>query len=163
MKKYLIILALFAFVLNVFADTNTHFHGGKSHSHALPSQGIKHRHGSGQTGDIKDANNKQNELGEFDISKVPAGKYTIQLLASSSKERAMKLAAKMSKEAYIAYITESKRQGKKLYRVRVGSYKSRQQAVTAQMRMKEKYDNFFIQNSLVLSFVVKPSKQKLKL
>lgn len=164
MKKYLIILAVFTFALNVFADAEIHSHGGKSHSHALPSsQGIQHRHGAGKIGVIQGGSDNQSGLEKFDVSKVPAGKYTIQLLATSSKERAIKLAIEMSKAAYVTYITEAKRSDTKLYRVRVGSYGSREQAVTEQKSMKDKYDNFFIENSLVISFNKKPFKEKLKL
>lgn len=47
---------IFAFVLMIFmptlssADNSIHSHGGRTHSHPLPKQGIKHRHGNGAYG-----------------------------------------------------------------------------------------------------------------
>ncbi|MEE9309569.1 MAG: SPOR domain-containing protein [Cocleimonas sp.] len=83
---------------------------------------------------------------------APAGKYSIQLLATSSQSRANKLASTMKGEGYKAFITQTTRSDKVLYRVRVGGHGDRTSAITAQESMKRRYQkNFFVQNSLVVS------------
>ena len=80
------------------------------------------------------------------------GKYTIQLLATSSQSRANKLAKTMNGEGYVSFITQTTSNNKILYRVRVGGHKDRKTALTAQSTMKRRYQkNFFVQNSLVVS------------
>ncbi len=81
-----------------------------------------------------------------------AGQYSIQLLATSSNTRAQKLANVMTSEGYSSSITQTNRNGKLLYRVRVGGYIDRSKAIKAQEGMKRRYQkNFFVQNSLVVS------------
>ncbi len=80
------------------------------------------------------------------------GKYSIQLLATSSQSRANKLAKTMNSEGYVSFITQTTSNNKVLYRVRVGGHKDRNAALTAQQTMKRRYQkNFFVQNSLVVS------------
>jgi len=80
------------------------------------------------------------------------GKYSIQLLATSSQSRANKLAKTMNGEGYVSFITQTTSNNKVLYRVRVGGHKDRNAALTAQRTMKRRYQkNFFVQNSLVVS------------
>lgn len=80
------------------------------------------------------------------------GDYAIQLMATSSKSRAKKLANTMKGEGYRSYITKTSRSNKVLYRVRVRAGKSRNTALAAQKKMKRRYQkNFFVQNSLVVS------------
>ncbi len=83
---------------------------------------------------------------------APAGKYSIQLLATSSSSRASKLSKTMKSEGYTTFITETSNNNKVLYRVRVGGYGNRNKAIQAQASMKRRYaKNFFVQNSLVVS------------
>jgi len=85
-------------------------------------------------------------------SATPAGKYSIQLLATSSQSRASKLAKTMKSEGYNVFVTQTTRENKILYRVRVGGHSSRNAAIKAQDSMKKRYQkNFFVQNSLVIS------------
>ena len=85
-------------------------------------------------------------------STAPAGKYSIQLLATSSQSRAGKLAKTMKSEGYNVFVTQTTRDNKVLYRVRVGGHSSRNSAIKAQEGMKKRYQkNFFVQNSLVIS------------
>ncbi len=85
-------------------------------------------------------------------SAAPAGKYSIQLLATSSQSRAGKLAKTMKSEGYNVFVTQTTRDNKVLYRVRVGGHSSRNAAIKAQEGMKKRYQkNFFVQNSLVIS------------
>ncbi|MCF6190658.1 MAG: SPOR domain-containing protein [Cocleimonas sp.] len=85
-------------------------------------------------------------------STAPAGKYSIQLLATSSQSRAGKLAKTMKSEGYNVFVTQTTRDNKVLYRVRVGGHSSRNSAIQAQEGMKKRYQkNFFVQNSLVIS------------
>ena len=81
------------------------------------------------------------------------GKYSIQLLATSSQSRANKLAKTMTSEGYVSYITQTTSSNNKvLYRVRVGGHNNRKTALDAQASMKRRYQkNFFVQNSLVVS------------
>ena len=80
------------------------------------------------------------------------GKYSIQLLATSSQSRANKLAKTMNSEGYVSFITQTTSNNKVLYRVRIGGHKDRNAALTAQKTMKRRYQkNFFVQNSLVVS------------
>ena len=80
------------------------------------------------------------------------GKYTIQLLATSSQSRANKLAKTMNGEGYVSFITQTTSNNKVLYRVRVGGHGDRATALAAQETMKRRYQkNFFVQNSLVVS------------
>ena len=80
------------------------------------------------------------------------GRYAIQLLATSSQSRAQKLANTMKNEGYVSFITQTKSNNKILYRVRVGAHKDRSTALSAQEKMKRRYQkNFSVQNSLVVS------------
>ncbi len=86
------------------------------------------------------------------ISATPLGKYSIQLLATSSQTRANKLAKTMKGEGYKVFVTQATREDKILYRVRVGGHGDRSAAIKAQEGMKRRYrKNFFVQNSLVIS------------
>ena len=85
-------------------------------------------------------------------SNATGGKYSIQLLATSSQSRANKLASTMNSEGYVSYITQTTSNNKILYRVRVGGHGDRSSAIKAQDSMKRRYKkNFFVQNSLVVS------------
>ena len=80
------------------------------------------------------------------------GKYSIQLLATSSKTRAEKLANTMRGEGYTAFITQTTNNDKVLFRVRLGAHADRTEAIQAQESLKRRYQkNFFVQNSLVIS------------
>jgi len=86
------------------------------------------------------------------VSTTPLGKYSIQLLATSSESRANKLANTMKSEGYKVFVTQATRDDKILYRVRVGGHGDRATAIKAQEGMKRRYQkNFFVQNSLVIS------------
>lgn len=86
------------------------------------------------------------------ITNKPLGKYSIQLLATSSQSRANKLANTMRSEGYKVFITKTQSNSKILFRVRVGGHADRNEAVKAQDGMKRRYQkNFFVQNSLVVS------------
>jgi len=86
------------------------------------------------------------------IPSTASGKYSIQLLATSSQSRAGKLAKTMKGEGYNVFVTQTTRDNKVLYRVRVGGHSSRNAAIKAQEGMKKRYQkNFFVQNSLVIS------------
>jgi cell division septation protein DedD len=86
------------------------------------------------------------------IPTTATGKYSIQLLATSSQSRAKKLAQTMKGEGYQVFVTETTRNDKILFRVRVGGHGDRGSAIKAQEGMKKRYlKNFFVQNSLVIS------------
>ncbi len=84
---------------------------------------------------------------------APAGrnKYVVQLLATSSSSKANKLKSTMAREGYPAFVSKTKRAGKSLYRVRVGSYSGKSTAIKKQASMKRRYlKNPFVQNSIVV-------------
>ena len=86
------------------------------------------------------------------VATSASGKYSIQLLATSSQSRANKLATTMTGEGYKAFITQTTNNDKILYRVRIGGHADRNSAIKAQEGMKRRYQkNFFVQNSLVIS------------
>lgn len=86
------------------------------------------------------------------VSENPSGKYSIQLLATSSQSRAQKLSKTMKGEGYEVFITQTTKNEKILYRVRIGGHDERNAAIKAQEGMKRRYHkNFFVQNSLVVS------------
>lgn len=86
------------------------------------------------------------------VASSSGGKYSIQLLATSSRSRAGKLAKTMNSEGYVSFITQTTNNNKILYRVRVGGHKDRNEALAVQQSMKRRYQkNFFVQNSLVVS------------
>ncbi len=73
------------------------------------------------------------------VANKPLGKYSIQLLATSSQSRATKLANTMKSEGYKVFVTKAQRNNKILFRVRVGGHASRDEAVKAQDSMKRRY------------------------
>lgn len=85
-------------------------------------------------------------------SPAPSGKYSVQLLATSSQSRANKLSTTMKGEGYNSFITQTTKNNKVLYRVRLGAHNDRNAAMKAQQNLKRRYQkNFFVQNSLVVS------------
>lgn len=65
--------------------------------------------------------------------------YAIQLLATSSQSRANNLKNVMAGEGYPAYVTKTKQNGKTLFRVRIGQYAVKSEAVKVQASMKRRY------------------------
>lgn len=65
--------------------------------------------------------------------------YAIQLLATSSQTRANNLKNVMAQEGYPTHVTKTIQNGKTLYRVRIGQYANKSQAVKAQAAMKRRY------------------------
>lgn len=53
--------------MSVYAESKTHTHGGRSHTHPLPIQGIKHRHGNGAYG-TTESGDKERKLTSSVIS-----------------------------------------------------------------------------------------------
>ena len=65
--------------------------------------------------------------------------YAIQLLATSSLSRANNLKNVMAGEGYPTYVTKVLQNGKTLYRVRIGQYTTKAQALQVQTAMKRRY------------------------
>lgn len=83
---------------------------------------------------------------------VPTTGFSIQLLATGSESKANAVKAQMVGEGYPAYTTSVIKDGKTLYRVRVGAYQGRDEADSVQARMKRRYTkNSNVQNSLVVA------------
>lgn len=80
------------------------------------------------------------------------GNYAIQLLATSSSSRANNLKKTMIKEGYDSFVSKTTKNGKILFRVRVGKFASRQAALATQNKMKRRYKkNQYVISSLVVS------------
>ncbi|MEE9302956.1 MAG: SPOR domain-containing protein [Thiotrichaceae bacterium] len=78
-------------------------------------------------------------------------KYVVQLLATSSASKANRLKATMAKEGYPSFVSTTKRSGKPIYRVRVGSYSGKSSAIKKQASMKRRYlQNPYVQSSIVV-------------
>ncbi|HFD33323.1 MAG TPA: SPOR domain-containing protein [Gammaproteobacteria bacterium] len=80
------------------------------------------------------------------------GHYSIQLLATSSSSRATNLKNVMHKEGYNSYINKTSKNGKTLFRVRIGNYTSQRAAKAAQRTMQRRYQkNQQVKNSIIVS------------
>lgn len=67
--------------------------------------------------------------------------WTVQVAAAETRARADSMAAELKERGYEAYVTSGKLNRKTFYRVRVGRYPSRQEAMVALQRLKkDKYD-----------------------
>lgn len=53
-----------------------HFHGARSHSHPLPTQGIQHRHGNGDIGRLKDGSRPQVDVHALQRKLKKTGYYS---------------------------------------------------------------------------------------
>lgn len=78
-------------------------------------------------------------------------KYSVQLLATSNLSKANNLKNVMEKEGYKAYVDSSKKGAGSLYRVRLGDFNGRADAVKKQADLKRRYQkNSSIQKSIVV-------------
>ncbi len=98
------------------------------------------------------AKEKEKEKQSTTASNDKKGHYSIQLLATSSSSRATNLKNVMHKEGYNSYINKTSRDGKILFRVRVGNYTSQQAAKSAQRTMQRRYQkNEQVKKSIIVS------------
>jgi cell division septation protein DedD len=115
-----------------------------------PSRVQKERREQRKAAELRAANDKKDK----DKAEEKAGKghFSIQLLATSSSSRANNLKNIMSKEGYRAFVSKTVKDGKVLYRVRIGNYSTRAAAVSAQRKMKRRYKrNQAINSSIIVS------------
>lgn len=85
-------------------------------------------------------------------NKEAANGYAIQLLATSSQTRANDLKNVMAGEGYPTYVTRTTLNGKQLYRVRIGQYKTRAAAAAMQNSLKRRYKkNRSVTNSAIVA------------
>lgn len=78
--------------------------------------------------------------------------YAIQLLATSSQTRANDLKNVMAREGYPTYVTQTSQNGKQLFRVRIGQYKTRAAAAAMQNSLKRRYKkNKSVTNSAIVA------------
>ncbi len=67
--------------------------------------------------------------------------WTVQVLAAEKRGQAERTVAELKKGGYEAYVTSGQLNRKTFYRVRVGRYRSRQEAMVVLQRLKkDKYD-----------------------
>jgi cell division septation protein DedD len=93
----------------------------------------------------KAAENKQK-------TEAKTGHFSIQLLATSSSSRAKNLKDVMHEEGYSSYIKKASKNGKVLFRVRIGNYSTRQVAVSAQRKMQRRYRrNQHVNESIIVN------------
>ena len=64
--------------------------------------------------------------------------YTVQVASSQSEEKAFALVNRLKVKGYPAYVEEAEIEGKKWYRVRVGSFRNRDDAQRLVDKLKEK-------------------------
>ena len=78
-------------------------------------------------------------------------KYSVQLLATSNSNKANTLSSTMKKEGYATYVKASKKGSGNLYRVRLGHFSGRADAIKKQTDLKRRYrKNPYIQSSVVV-------------
>ncbi len=95
---------------------------------------------------------KEKEKQSVTASDSKKGHYTIQLLATSSSSRATNLKNVMRKEGYSSYISKTSRNGKTLFRVRIGNYTSQRSAKSVQRTMQRRYQkNQQVKESIIVS------------
>ena len=71
-------------------------------------------------------------------------------MASADKAKAEAVAKPLAAESYKVAVAEAKVDGKAIYRVRLGGFASKEEAVAAQAKMKARYtQNPDVQNSIV--------------
>ncbi|WP_020559669.1 SPOR domain-containing protein [Thiofilum flexile] len=76
--------------------------------------------------------------------------YVIQVLATADRTKADTIRQTIATDGYPAFIAQGVANGKRVYRVRIGTYKAKSDAVTVQSRMKARYgQNQLVQNSFV--------------
>lgn len=73
--------------------------------------------------------------------------WTVQVVASRSRDTADKMAAALKKRGYRAYVTSIRLNQKTFYRVRVGAYETRQAAAADLERLRDTYKNAEIQRN----------------
>jgi cell division septation protein DedD len=90
------------------------------------------------------------KAGTTSSSTVAVGGYAIQLMASADKVKAEAVAKPLLAEGYKVTVAEVKVDGKAIYRVRIGGYAKKDDAVAAQAKLKARYtQNPDVQNSFV--------------
>jgi hypothetical protein len=76
--------------------------------------------------------------------------YVIQVLATSDRTKADTIRQNIATDGYPAFIAHGVANGKPVYRVRIGTYKAKADAISVQNRMKVRYgQNQLVQNSFV--------------
>lgn len=79
-----------------------------------------------------------------------AGSYVIQVMATADKAKAEAVAKPLVTDGNAIAISETKVDGKPLYRVRIAGFQSREAATAAQAKLKSRYaQNQYVQNSYV--------------
>lgn len=65
--------------------------------------------------------------------------FVIQVLSSSDQDQAAKTMARLQESGYRAFISPTEVEGRRMYRVRVGPYADRDQAATAEEKIKRQF------------------------
>ena len=100
----------------------------------------------------KEDSSKKEDKKSVTADSAPTTGFSVQLLATGSEAKANAVKKQMIGENYPAYITSVIKNGKTLYRVRVGAYQGHTEADSVQARMKRRYTkNSNVQNSLVVA------------
>jgi len=81
-----------------------------------------------------------------------AGTYVIQVAALAEKAKAEALHKSLVADGHAAQVKEAKVDGKTVYRVQIGSYLKKEDALAVQAKMKARYPhNTYLQNSFITS------------
>ncbi|OIO37331.1 MAG: hypothetical protein AUJ75_04455 [Candidatus Omnitrophica bacterium CG1_02_49_10] len=76
-----------------------------------------------------------NDGAPAEVSSETDGRYSIQVGSFGSKSNAKKLADKLKKYGYNAYVSETSGKGKAFYRVRIGKFSARPEAYSVKERL----------------------------
>jgi cell division septation protein DedD len=98
------------------------------------------------------AEEREKALAKKSKEDTTKGRFSIQLLATSSSSRAKKLKDVMHNEGYPSYVKKTSQNSKVLFRVRIGKYSTRQAAVSAQRKMQRRYRrNQHVNESIIVN------------
>jgi cell division septation protein DedD len=118
---------------------------------STPSRTQRERRERRKAAELKTADKKKAQAKQQSKS-TGKGRFSVQLLATSSSSRANNLKKVMSEEGYRVSVSKTAKQGKVLFRVRIGNYSTRAAAASAQRNMKRRYKrNQAVNASIIVS------------
>lgn len=75
--KNILFFALLFFSANLAADAVNHYHNDRAHTHPLPAEGVKHKHGAGFVGSDHAPEEESTSEEDTSLDKVPAPKSEV--------------------------------------------------------------------------------------
>jgi len=96
-------------------------------------------------------NNGIQRSNEFSSSNDSYSGYGIQLVATKQFDQAKGIMNDFSRDGYSAFVLESKAKGRTLYKVRLGPYAHKPEAVAVKDKVARRYpNNPYVKSSLVI-------------